>query len=124
LDIPELSEAASVAHVLPDMANHSLLSVGKLCNEGYYTTLRIDGVTLYNSTGKAILKVQRDLNTGLWCINLRSDKPQPTITAANNVYELHNTLALVNYLHTYMFSRQDLHYCRLSRKVILPLGQD
>jgi hypothetical protein len=34
LNIPELSAAASVAHVLPGMANHSLLSVGQLCNEG------------------------------------------------------------------------------------------
>jgi hypothetical protein len=85
-DIPELSEEASVAHVCPDMANHSLLSMGKLCNEGYYVTFRIDGVTIYNSTSKAILKGHRDLNTGLWCINLRSDTHHPMIYAANNVY--------------------------------------
>jgi hypothetical protein len=36
LDIPELSEAASVAHVFPAMANNALLSVGKIFNEGYY----------------------------------------------------------------------------------------
>jgi hypothetical protein len=30
LDIPELNAAASNAHVLPGMANHSLLSVGQL----------------------------------------------------------------------------------------------
>jgi hypothetical protein len=56
LDIPELSQAASMAHVFPGMANHSLLSVGQLCNEGYYVTFRIDGVTIYNSTEKTILK--------------------------------------------------------------------
>jgi hypothetical protein len=96
MEVPELSEAASVAHVFPGMANHCLLSVGQLCNEGYYITFRIDGVTIYNSTGKTILKGQRDLNTGLWRTNLRPDKPQPTISAANNVYELHNTGGLVN----------------------------
>jgi hypothetical protein len=32
LDIPELNAAASKAHVFPGMANHSLLSVGQLCD--------------------------------------------------------------------------------------------
>jgi hypothetical protein len=106
LDIPELSQAASVAHVFPVMANHYLLSVGKLCYEGYYVTFRIYGVTINNSTAKkqAILKGQQDLNTGLWRINLRHEKPQHTISVANNVYELRNTGAFVNYLHKAMFS--------------------
>jgi hypothetical protein len=86
------------------MENHSLLSVGQICNEGYYITFRIDGVTIYNFAGKAILKGQRYLNTGSWPINLHPDKPQPTIDAADNVYELCNTGALVNYLHKAMFS--------------------
>jgi hypothetical protein len=62
LDIPEFSQAASMANVFTGMANHSLLSVGKLCNERYYITFRIDWVTIYNSTKKTILKGQRDLN--------------------------------------------------------------
>jgi hypothetical protein len=49
------------------------------------------------------LKGKRDFNTGLCRINLHPDKPQPTIAAANNVYELRNTGALVNYLHKAMF---------------------
>jgi hypothetical protein len=40
LDIPELNKATSIAHVSPAMANHSLLSVGKLCNEGYTVTFK------------------------------------------------------------------------------------
>jgi hypothetical protein len=50
------------------------------------------------------LKGKRDLNTGLWRINLRHEKPQYIIYVANNVYELRNTGELVNYLHTAMFS--------------------
>jgi hypothetical protein len=46
LEIPELSKAESIAHVFPGMANTYLLSVGKLCNEGYYVTFRIDSVTI------------------------------------------------------------------------------
>jgi hypothetical protein len=91
-----------MAHVFACMENHSLLSVVQLCNEGYYVTLKIDGVTIYNSTEKAILKGQRDLNTGLWRIKLRHEKPQHTIYVANNVYKLRNTGALV--FHKAMFS--------------------
>jgi hypothetical protein len=76
LDIPELSGAASVAHVLPAMANNSLISVGKLSNEGYYVTFKIDRVTIFNHEGNFILKGHMDVGTGLWRINLRKGKPQ------------------------------------------------
>jgi hypothetical protein len=75
----------------PDMANNSLISVGQLCNEDYYVIFRIDGVTISSSASKAILKGHRDLGTGLWRINLCSDKPQLKIDEANNFYELRNT---------------------------------
>jgi hypothetical protein len=50
------------------------------------------------------LKGKRDLNTGLWRINLRHEKPQHAISVANNVCELRNTGQLVNYLHKAKFS--------------------
>jgi hypothetical protein len=77
LDIPELSEAASVAHVFPVMENNSLRSVGQLCNAGYHVTFKIDGVTIFNSRGKAILKGNRYLVTGLWRMNLRKIHTAP-----------------------------------------------
>jgi hypothetical protein len=43
------------------------------------------------------------LDTGLWRINLRKEHQHPQLTA-NNVYELCNTGAKVNYLHKAMFS--------------------
>jgi hypothetical protein len=46
LNIPELNAAASIAHVFPGMANHSLLSVGQLCNTGYIVTFKIASVTI------------------------------------------------------------------------------
>jgi hypothetical protein len=63
LSIPELSKAASIAHVYPGMANHSLIPVGKLCNEGYTVTFRIDSVTIYSASGKLILKGSNQLAT-------------------------------------------------------------
>jgi hypothetical protein len=40
----------------------------------------------------------------LWRINLRKEIPYNPIAAANNIYELHNTRVLVNYLHKALFS--------------------
>jgi hypothetical protein len=104
LDIPELNKAALIAHIFWGMVNHSLLSVGKLCNEGYSVTFKIDAITIYNPLGVHILKGARDLDTGIWRINLRSERQQHPHEVANNVYELCNTGALVNYLHKAMFS--------------------
>jgi hypothetical protein len=46
----------------------------------------------------------RDLDTGIWRINLRKEHQQPQKAVANKVYELHNTVGLVNYLHKALFS--------------------
>jgi hypothetical protein len=104
LDIPELRETVSIAHVFPGMENQSFLSVGKLCNEGYYVIFRIDAVTIYCAARKSILKGSRDLNTGLWRTNLLNKKLQHAVSVTNNVYELRNTGALVKYFHKAMFS--------------------
>jgi hypothetical protein len=96
LNIPELNKAASIAHVFPGLANHYLLSVGQLCNEGCTVTFRNASVAICNSQELQILKVAWDLDTGLWRINLQKEHQQPQLALANNVYELCNTGALVN----------------------------
>jgi hypothetical protein len=63
LNIPELNAAASVAHVLPGIANHYLLSVGKLCNEGHIVTFRNASVTICDPQEFQILSSARDLDT-------------------------------------------------------------
>jgi hypothetical protein len=104
LDIPTLNAAESKAHVFPRMANHSLLLVGQLCNKGYIVTFKKALVTVCNSQKSQILSGPRDLDTGLWRINLRQDKQQIHQPITNNVYELRNTGALVHYLHKALFS--------------------
>jgi hypothetical protein len=104
LDIPELNTDASIAHVFPWMANHSLLSVGKLYNEGYTVTFKNASVIICHSQEFQILSGARDLDTGRWWINLRKENQQPKQAVANNVYELRNTGALLNYLHKALFS--------------------
>jgi hypothetical protein len=104
LDIPELNAAASKAHVFPGMASHSLLSVGQLCDEGYRVTFKQAAVTICDSEKSQILSDPRDLNTGLWRINLKQTNHHIPDPIANNVYELRNTGALVHYLHKSLFS--------------------
>jgi hypothetical protein len=86
------------------MANHSLLSVGKLCNEGYIVTFKNTSVTVCNSQELQILSGPRDLDTRLWRINLRQDNQHVHQAVANNMYELRNTGALVHYFHKALFS--------------------
>jgi hypothetical protein len=112
-DIPELSKAASSAHIFPAMKNNSLLSVGQLWNEGYLVLFSISEVIILDSKQITLLKGSRDSNTGLWRKNVFQKKvqtrcstatPQNQISAANKFYDLRNTGALVNYLHKAMFS--------------------
>jgi hypothetical protein len=104
LDIPELNAAASKAHFSPGMTNHSLLSVGQLCDEGYIVTFKQAEVTICDSGNSQIVSGPRDLNTGLWRINFKQDNTHKTEPIANKVYELSNTGALVHYLHKVLFS--------------------
>jgi hypothetical protein len=91
LDIPELNAAASKAHVFPGMANHSLLSVGQLYDKGYIATFKHAPVTVCNSQKSQSLNGPRDLDTGLWRINLKQDNNHIPEPIENNVYELRNT---------------------------------
>jgi hypothetical protein len=76
LDIPELNAAESKAHVSPGIASHSLLSVGNLYDEGYIVTFKQASVTICDSDKSQILSGPRDLNTGLWRINLKQTNNQ------------------------------------------------
>jgi hypothetical protein len=89
--------------VFPAMKNNSLLSVGQLCDEGYFVLFSTDGVKILNEKQKIIMKGPRDHATGLWRINLLQNKPTYTISqlpyqphSANTVYALRNSSALVN----------------------------
>jgi hypothetical protein len=104
LGIPELNAAESISHVFPGMSNHSLLSVGQLCNEGYTVTFKQASVTICDSKEFQILRGARDLDTGLWRINLRKENQQSQQAVSNNIYELRSTEVLVNYLHKALFS--------------------
>jgi hypothetical protein len=52
LDIPQLSKSAKAANIFPAMENNSLLSVGQLCDEGYFEVFSIDEVKIINEKQK------------------------------------------------------------------------
>jgi hypothetical protein len=104
LDIPQLNAAASKSHVSPGMANHSLLSVGKLCDEGYIVNFWQDTVTICNAESSKLFSGPRDVTTGLWRINLKQTNKHKPDPISNYVYKLRNTGALIHYLHKALFS--------------------
>jgi hypothetical protein len=104
LNIPKLNATASIAHVFTVMANHSLLSVGHLCNKGYIVTFKNASVTVCNSQKSQILSGPWDLDTGLWRINLKQNNKQVHQPVENNIYELRSTGTLVHYFHKALFS--------------------
>jgi hypothetical protein len=87
LEIPELNAAAYKARFFPGMANHSLLSVGQLCDKGYIVTFKQAAVTICDPGNSQILSGPRDMNTGLWRINLKQTNNHIPEPIANNVYE-------------------------------------
>jgi hypothetical protein len=96
LNIPELNAAASKAHFFPGMANHSLLSVGQLCDEGCIVNFKHASVTICDTQKSQIMNGPRDLDTGLWRIYLKQTNNHISKPISNNVYKLHNTGALVH----------------------------
>jgi hypothetical protein len=75
-DILQLSKSAKAAHIFPAMENNSLLSVGQICDEGYFVLFSISEVKILNEKQKIIMKGNRDCATGLWRINLYHKKSQ------------------------------------------------
>jgi hypothetical protein len=90
------------------MENNSLFSLGQLCDKGYSVLFNISEFTIQDSKKKS--KGSRYSSTGLCRINLCTKKEQTNNvtskqnSAANIVYSLRNTGALVNYMHKDMFS--------------------
>jgi hypothetical protein len=45
-DIPHFPAAACQVHIVPDLASHTLLSIGQLCNAGCDVTFNANTVTV------------------------------------------------------------------------------
>jgi hypothetical protein len=65
LNLPSLPHAARQAHILPGLAQDSLLSAGQMCDSGCAVTFTATNVEVTNGA-TTILTGQRDKESGMW----------------------------------------------------------
>jgi hypothetical protein len=90
LDLPDLPADAQVAHVIPGLASHSLLSIVTMCNAGCTVTFTEINCTI-SYRGCTIICGNKCTRTGLWMVSLtnpgvQATTPQPLLTMRPSVY--------------------------------------
>jgi hypothetical protein len=105
LNMPSLQYASRQAHILHGLAQHSLLSVGEMCDSGCAVTFTATKVTVTNG-GSEILTGQRDKESGMWHAPLETNLLLQLGREhyAHNVYEQKSIQDTITYLHACCFS--------------------
>jgi hypothetical protein len=93
-------------HILPGLAQHSLLYVGQMCDSGCAVTFTATKVTVKN--GASTLTGERDQDSGLWRVPLETSLPLQIAPEhyAHNVYEQKSIQDTITYLHECCFRVQ------------------
>jgi hypothetical protein len=65
LDLPSFPTAARQAHILPGLVQHSLLSVGQICDSGRAMKFSANKVAVKHGTA-TILTGKHDKDSGIW----------------------------------------------------------
>jgi hypothetical protein len=99
-DILSLPMTSRQAHVLPGLDQHSLLSVGKMCDSGCAFTFTSNTVTAKHGVA-TILVGTRGLDYGLWRVTLHQPPPchAGPQHADHNIYEQKSVQDTILYLH-------------------------
>ena len=79
LDLPDLPVAAHLAHIIPGLASHSLISVVTLCNARCDVLLTKIGCTITHC-GRTIMCGSKCMRKGLWMIPLQPGSQQTSTT--------------------------------------------
>ena len=108
LSLPQLPDKAREAHIIPGLTHSSLVSIGKLCDEGCEATFNKKEVHIIKDN-EIILTGQRDLHTGLWRIPLTdattNNIPKaPASLQCHNAYQTNKIPELIQFLHATAFS--------------------
>jgi hypothetical protein len=105
LNLPSLPHTSRQAHILPGLAQHSLLYVGKTCDSGCAVTFTATKVAVTNGA-TTILTGQRVKESGMWRAPLENSiSPQAAPEQyAQNVYEQKSIQDTITYLHACCFS--------------------
>jgi hypothetical protein len=101
VDIPELPVAARTVHIVPDLASHSLLSIGQLCDAGCKVEFTATNVIVLHNN-RQVLHGTRTPATQLWHINLLPTKPFDAET--NAAIGSATASELVAFAHASLFS--------------------
>ena len=98
IDIPKLSTSATTAHVLPELSNTSLISLGQLADDGCLILLNNKFLKVFKNF-ELIFQGFRNKTDGLWDIPI--PQSQPKFSHKTNVLTNTNQLTktLVQYLH-------------------------
>ena len=95
LDIPQLPKKARRAHRVPNLANHSLISIGQLCDAGCTVAFTASDANV-SYKGQTVLTAKRTPHTQLWhTVPAPVHKANATITSdkqADSVAFAHATL--------------------------------
>jgi hypothetical protein len=105
LNLPYLPHAARQAHILPGLAQHSLLYVGQMCGSGFAVTFTATKVTVTNGAS-TLVTGQRYQESCLWRVPLETIIPLQLAPEnyAQNVYEQKSIQDTITYLHACCFS--------------------
>jgi hypothetical protein len=93
---------AQQAHIIPGLVHNSLISVGKLCDNGCSVTFTQDQF-MVSKDKKCIMHGSRDPKSRLWRVDLKQ-KFEKQEVQCNDAHDNNNQKDLINYLHAACFS--------------------
>lgn len=106
LDIPTLPPAATLAHIVPELNTHSLISIGQLCDAGCTAIVTSDRIDVeYNGT--TVITGDRSNETTLWHMNHTTEtSPNTSLLPhqANAIIGSTTTKNIIEFFHGAMFS--------------------
>jgi hypothetical protein len=100
--LTDLPPQARNAHILPGLVNNSLISVGKLYDNGCSVTFTQEQVTV-SKNGKCVMYGSQDPRSRSWRVNLKHIFETNQIQC-NHTHDISNQKDLINYLHAACFS--------------------
>jgi hypothetical protein len=100
--LTDLPPQAQQVHILPVLVHSSLISVGKLCDNGCSVTFTQDQVTV-SKNGKHVMYGSRYPKSRLWRVNSKQNFETENVQC-NHAHDNNNQKDLIKYLHAACFS--------------------
>jgi hypothetical protein len=118
LDMPMLPAVAKRVHIIPELATHTLLSIGQLCDAGCDVAFTAEEITV-KYKGNTVLSGYRTCHTRLWHFSMPSNLPSPkkmspTEHASMTAIRSATPVQLVAFAHATLFSPALAIYPRIS----------